>query len=84
MNFSEKRCGECCNRIIGEVRLKFPEFEIAGFARLMIQDDKIPKISFLRQSMKDLPEAGIYEIALIFLGYRHKYICEGTSMNPTL
>ena len=34
--------------------------------------------------MKDLPEAGFYEIALIFLGYRHKYICEGKSMNPTL
>lgn len=34
--------------------------------------------------MKDLPEAGFYEIALIFLGARHKYICEGTSMNPTL
>ena len=34
--------------------------------------------------MKDLPEAGVYEIALIFLGYRHKYICEGKSMNPTL
>jgi nickel-type superoxide dismutase maturation protease len=34
--------------------------------------------------MKGLPEAGIYEIALIFLGYRHKYICEGVSMNPTL
>ena len=34
--------------------------------------------------MNDLPEANFYEIALIFLGYRHKYICEGTSMNPTL
>jgi nickel-type superoxide dismutase maturation protease len=34
--------------------------------------------------MKDLPEAGVYEIALVFLGYRHKYICEGVSMNPTL
>ncbi len=34
--------------------------------------------------MKDLPEANFYEIALIFLGYRHKYICEGKSMNPTL
>ncbi len=34
--------------------------------------------------MKDLPEAGLYEIALIFLGYRHKYVCEGKSMNPTL
>jgi nickel-type superoxide dismutase maturation protease len=34
--------------------------------------------------MKDLPEAGLYEIALIFLGYRHKYLCEGRSMDPTL
>lgn len=34
--------------------------------------------------MKDLPKASFYEIALIFLGSRHKYICEGTSMNPTL
>ena len=34
--------------------------------------------------MKDLPKAGFYEIALIFLGSRHKYICEGKSMNPTL
>lgn len=34
--------------------------------------------------MNDLLEAGFYEIALIFLGLRHKYICEGKSMNPTL
>ena len=34
--------------------------------------------------MKDLPEAGLLEIALIFLGSRHKYICEGKSMSPTL
>ncbi|MEP7039203.1 MAG: nickel-type superoxide dismutase maturation protease [Acidobacteriota bacterium] len=34
--------------------------------------------------MKDLSEANFYEIALIFLGYRYKYICEGKSMNPTL
>lgn len=34
--------------------------------------------------MKDLPEAGLYETALVFLGYRHKYICEGKSMNSTL
>ena len=34
--------------------------------------------------MKDLPEATLYEKALVFLGQRHKYICEGTSMNPTL
>ncbi len=34
--------------------------------------------------MKDLPEAGFNEIAMVFFGLRHKYICEGTSMNPTL
>jgi nickel-type superoxide dismutase maturation protease len=34
--------------------------------------------------MKGLPKAGFYEIALVFFGSRHKYICEGTSMNPTL
>jgi len=34
--------------------------------------------------MKDLPEASLYEIALVFLGSRYKYICEGKSMNPTL
>ena len=34
--------------------------------------------------MKDLPEASLYEIALVFLGSRHKYICEGKSMSPTL
>lgn len=34
--------------------------------------------------MKNLPEASFYEIALIFLGSRHKYICEGRSMHPTL
>src|ERR1700760_2852622 len=34
--------------------------------------------------MKDLPEASIYERALVFLGSRHKYICGGKSMNPTL
>ena len=34
--------------------------------------------------MKDLPEANLYEIALIFAGSRSKYICEGKSMSPTL
>lgn len=34
--------------------------------------------------MKHLPKAGFYETALVFLGARHKYICEGKSMNPTL
>ncbi len=34
--------------------------------------------------MKDLPKASLYEIALVFSGSRHKYICEGKSMNPTL
>jgi len=38
----------------------------------------------IQKSMKDLPEAGFYEIALVFLGSRHKYVCEGKSMNPTL
>ncbi len=34
--------------------------------------------------MKDLPQAGFFEIALVFLGSRYKYICDGKSMNPTL
>ena len=34
--------------------------------------------------MKDLPAAGFYDNALVFFGSRHKYICEGKSMNPTL
>jgi len=34
--------------------------------------------------MKDLPAASFYELALVFLGSRHKYICEGKSMSPTL
>ena len=34
--------------------------------------------------MKDLPKAGLFEMALVFTGSRHKYICEGKSMNPTL
>ena len=34
--------------------------------------------------MNDLPEAGFYEIALVFFGSRFKYVCEGTSMSPTL
>ncbi|HUR97899.1 MAG TPA: nickel-type superoxide dismutase maturation protease [Pyrinomonadaceae bacterium] len=34
--------------------------------------------------MKVLPEANLYEKALVFLGSRHKYVCEGKSMNPTL
>lgn len=34
--------------------------------------------------MEDLPKAGFYEIALVFFGSRHKYVCEGASMNPTL
>src|SRR5215203_377631 len=34
--------------------------------------------------MRDLPEASLYEMALVFLGSRHKYVCEGKSMNPTL
>ncbi|HKP69753.1 MAG TPA: nickel-type superoxide dismutase maturation protease [Pyrinomonadaceae bacterium] len=34
--------------------------------------------------MKELPTASLFEKALVVLGSRHKYICEGTSMNPTL
>ena len=34
--------------------------------------------------MKHLPNASLYEMALVLLGSRHKYICEGRSMNPTL
>jgi nickel-type superoxide dismutase maturation protease len=34
--------------------------------------------------MKHLPKASLYEQALVFLGSRHKYVCEGRSMNPTL
>lgn len=36
------------------------------------------------RNMNDLPRASLYEKALVLLGSRHKYICEGTSMNPTL
>ncbi|MDQ3633810.1 MAG: nickel-type superoxide dismutase maturation protease [Acidobacteriota bacterium] len=34
--------------------------------------------------MKELPEASLFEIGLIFLGLRHKYIVENNSMLPTL
>jgi nickel-type superoxide dismutase maturation protease len=34
--------------------------------------------------VKELPEASLYEIALVFFGSRHKYLCEGNSMLPTL
>ncbi len=34
--------------------------------------------------MKNLPEAGFYDIALVFFGARRKYVCTGKSMNPTL
>jgi nickel-type superoxide dismutase maturation protease len=34
--------------------------------------------------MNELPNAGLFEIARVFTGDLHKYICEGTSMNPTL
>ena len=33
---------------------------------------------------KELPAASLYEMALVFLGRRHKYTCDGKSMNPTL
>jgi nickel-type superoxide dismutase maturation protease len=32
----------------------------------------------------ELPAASLYEVALVFFGYRHKYLCEGNSMLPTL
>ncbi len=34
--------------------------------------------------MTDLRTASFYEMALVFTGDLHKYICEGESMNPTL
>lgn len=34
--------------------------------------------------MKELSKAGPYEIALVFLGYRFKYVCTGNSMSPTI
>ncbi len=34
--------------------------------------------------MSDLPKASFYQIALVPLGYLHRYICEGTSMYPIL
>lgn len=34
--------------------------------------------------MKELPEASFYDIALIFFGYRFRYIAEGKSMLPLL
>ena len=34
--------------------------------------------------MKELSKASPYEIALVFLGYRHKYVCEGNSRYPTI
>jgi nickel-type superoxide dismutase maturation protease len=33
---------------------------------------------------KELPEADFFEVALVFFGLRHKYLCEGNSMLPTL
>lgn len=38
----------------------------------------------IRKRVKHLPKASLYEIALVFFGSRHKYVCEGASMNPTL
>ena len=34
--------------------------------------------------MKELPRASIFEMAKVLTGARFKYVCEGTSMNPTL
>lgn len=43
-------------------------------------EDKV----LIQKRVKELQAASIYEIALVFLGSRHKYICDGKSMNPTL
>lgn len=40
--------------------------------------------SDLCSEMNDLPVASFFEMALVFVGSRHKYVCEGKSMNPTL
>src|SRR5215213_8234499 len=40
--------------------------------------------SFFILMKNELPEASLYEIALVFFGYHHKYLCEGNSMLPTL
>jgi nickel-type superoxide dismutase maturation protease len=34
--------------------------------------------------MHDIPQASFIDMALVFFGSRHKYVCEGDSMNPTL
>ena len=34
--------------------------------------------------MRELPKASLYEMALVLVGSRHKYVCEGPSMRPTL
>lgn len=34
--------------------------------------------------MKDLPKASFYQRALVPLGYLYQYVCEGSSMYPTL
>lgn len=34
--------------------------------------------------MKDLPRAGFFDIALVFFGARHQYVCAGESMSPTI
>ncbi len=38
----------------------------------------------MSEERADLPDANLYQIALVFGGLLHKYICEGESMNPTL
>lgn len=37
-----------------------------------------------KENMNELPNACYFDILLIALGRRHKYVCEGRSMNPTL
>lgn len=34
--------------------------------------------------MKELPEASFYQIARVFMGQLHKYVCDEKSMNPTI
>ena len=34
--------------------------------------------------MKELPEASLYQIAQVFMGRLHKYVCDEKSMNPTI
>ena len=57
---------------------------IEQFADLFPINYVPPRFKLIRERVKDLPEASLFEIALVFLGSRYKYICEGKSMNPTI